>query len=79
MVVCVPNPSLDEKNPNTPVPMLIRVKTAEDADELQKILQEKKAWAAVDEPFLLLDPLFPVMYVYGLHSKMCHTPMLNLV
>ncbi|XP_062862767.1 nuclear pore complex protein Nup50 isoform X2 [Trichomycterus rosablanca] len=43
MVVCVPNPSVDDKNPNTPVPMLIRVKTAEDADELHKILQEKKA------------------------------------
>ncbi|XP_035383759.1 nuclear pore complex protein Nup50 isoform X1 [Electrophorus electricus] len=44
MVVCVPNPPVDDKNPTTPVPMLIRVKTAEDADELHKILQEKKAW-----------------------------------
>ncbi|XP_072529337.1 nuclear pore complex protein Nup50 [Salminus brasiliensis] len=43
MVVCVPNPAVDDKNPTTPVPMLIRVKTAEDADELHKILQEKKA------------------------------------
>ncbi|XP_051974065.1 nuclear pore complex protein Nup50-like [Xyrauchen texanus] len=43
MVVCVPNPPVDEKNPSTPVPILIRVKTAEDADELHQILQEKKA------------------------------------
>ncbi|XP_053097812.1 nuclear pore complex protein Nup50 isoform X1 [Pangasianodon hypophthalmus] len=43
MVVCVPNPPVDDKNPSTPVPMLIRVKTAEDADELHKLLQEKKA------------------------------------
>ncbi|KAI4882477.1 hypothetical protein NFI96_015839 [Prochilodus magdalenae] len=43
MVVCVPNPPVDDKNPATPVPMLIRVKTAEDADELHKTLQEKKA------------------------------------
>ncbi|KAG9280395.1 nuclear pore complex protein Nup50 [Astyanax mexicanus] len=43
MVVCVPNPPVDDKNPTTPVPMLIRVKTAEDADELHKTLLEKKA------------------------------------
>lgn len=43
MVVCVPNPAVDLKNPTTPVPMLIRVKTTEDADELHNILQEKKA------------------------------------
>ncbi|XP_060759088.1 nuclear pore complex protein Nup50 isoform X2 [Neoarius graeffei] len=43
MVVCVPNPPVDDKNPSTAVPMLIRVKTAEDADELHKLLQEKKA------------------------------------
>uniref|UniRef100_A0A8C2HF22 Nuclear pore complex protein Nup50 n=2 Tax=Cyprinus carpio TaxID=7962 RepID=A0A8C2HF22_CYPCA len=43
MVVCVPNPPVDDKNPSTPVPLLIRVKTAEDADELHQILQEKKA------------------------------------
>ncbi|XP_018542486.1 nuclear pore complex protein Nup50 [Lates calcarifer] len=42
MVVCVPNPSIDDKNPNSPVPLLIRVKTAEDADELHKTLEEKK-------------------------------------
>uniref|UniRef100_UPI003AAD03C6 nuclear pore complex protein Nup50 n=1 Tax=Centroberyx gerrardi TaxID=166262 RepID=UPI003AAD03C6 len=43
MVVCVPNPAVDDKNPGSPVPLLIRVKTAEDADELHKILDEKKA------------------------------------
>ncbi|XP_036375984.1 nuclear pore complex protein Nup50 [Megalops cyprinoides] len=43
MVVCVPNPPVDDKNPTAPVPLLIRVKTAEDADELHKMLQEKKA------------------------------------
>nr|XP_015208479.1 PREDICTED: nuclear pore complex protein Nup50 [Lepisosteus oculatus] len=43
MVVCVPNPPVDEKNPTAPVPILIRVKTAEDADELHKLLLEKKA------------------------------------
>lgn len=42
MVVCVPNPIIDDKNPTTPVTLLIRVKTAEDADELHKILEEKK-------------------------------------
>lgn len=43
MVVCVPNPPIDDKNPTTPVTLLIRVKAAEDADELHKILEEKKA------------------------------------
>ncbi|KAM6987119.1 nuclear pore complex protein Nup50 [Aplochiton taeniatus] len=42
MVVCVPNPPVDDKNPTNPVPMLIRVKAADDADELHKILEEKK-------------------------------------
>lgn len=42
MVVSVPNPPIDEKNPGAPVPLLIRVKTAEDADELHKTLEEKK-------------------------------------
>ncbi|XP_028250277.1 nuclear pore complex protein Nup50 [Parambassis ranga] len=42
MVVCVPNPPIDDKNPSSPVPLLIRVKTAEDADELHKTLEEKK-------------------------------------
>lgn len=43
MLLCVPNPPVDEKNPNTPVPLLVRVKTAEDADELHKVLEEKKS------------------------------------
>uniref|UniRef100_A0A1A7YVB6 Nuclear pore complex protein Nup50 n=1 Tax=Iconisemion striatum TaxID=60296 RepID=A0A1A7YVB6_9TELE len=42
MVVCVPNPPIHDKNPSGPVPLLIRVKTAEDADELHKTLEEKK-------------------------------------
>lgn len=42
MVVCVPNPPFDDKNHGTPVPLLIRVKTTEDADELHKTLEEKK-------------------------------------
>ncbi|CAO2601375.1 Nuclear pore complex protein Nup50 [Lemmus lemmus] len=42
LIVCVPNPPLDEKQPTVPVPMLIRVKTSEDADELHKILLQKK-------------------------------------
>ncbi|XP_069346358.1 nuclear pore complex protein Nup50 [Eulemur rufifrons] len=42
LIVCVPNPPVDEKNATTPVTMLIRVKTSEDADELHKILLEKK-------------------------------------
>ncbi|XP_045067712.1 LOW QUALITY PROTEIN: nuclear pore complex protein Nup50 [Coregonus clupeaformis] len=42
MVVCVPNPVVDHSNPTNPVAMLIRVKTAEDADELHNILEEKK-------------------------------------
>uniref|UniRef100_A0A1A8RBH3 Nuclear pore complex protein Nup50 n=1 Tax=Nothobranchius pienaari TaxID=704102 RepID=A0A1A8RBH3_9TELE len=42
MVVCVPNPPIHDKNPSGPVPLLIRVKTDEDADELHKILEERK-------------------------------------
>lgn len=42
LIVCVPNPPVDENNPAVPVTMLIRVKTSEDADELHKILLEKK-------------------------------------
>ncbi|XP_003783165.1 nuclear pore complex protein Nup50 [Otolemur garnettii] len=42
LIVCVPNPPIDEKNASVPVTMLIRVKTSEDADELHKILLEKK-------------------------------------
>lgn len=42
LIVCVPNPPVDEKNASIPVTMLIRVKTSEDADELHNILLEKK-------------------------------------
>ncbi|OCT88043.1 hypothetical protein XELAEV_18016672mg [Xenopus laevis] len=42
MIVCVPNPPVDEKNPTVPVTLLVRVKSAEDADQLHKILLEKK-------------------------------------
>lgn len=42
LIVCVPNPPVDEKNTSAPVTMLIRVKTAEDADELHRVLQEQK-------------------------------------
>ncbi|KAM6162390.1 nuclear pore complex protein Nup50 [Erethizon dorsatum] len=42
LIVCVPNPPLDEKSAGAPATMLIRVKTSEDADELHKILLEKK-------------------------------------
>uniref|UniRef100_A0A8D0HNG3 Nuclear pore complex protein Nup50 n=1 Tax=Sphenodon punctatus TaxID=8508 RepID=A0A8D0HNG3_SPHPU len=42
LIVCVPNPPIDEKNATVPVPLLIIVKTSEDADELHKILLEKK-------------------------------------
>lgn len=42
MLLCVPNPSIDDKNPDTAIPLLIRVKTEEDANELLKILEEKK-------------------------------------
>uniref|UniRef100_A0A8I5YST1 Nuclear pore complex protein Nup50 n=1 Tax=Pongo abelii TaxID=9601 RepID=A0A8I5YST1_PONAB len=38
LIVCVPNPPIDEKNATMP----IRVKTSEDADELHKILLEKR-------------------------------------
>ncbi|XP_036787261.1 nuclear pore complex protein Nup50 isoform X2 [Manis pentadactyla] len=42
LIVCVPNPPVDEKNAGTPVTMLIRVKASEDADELHRILLEKR-------------------------------------
>ncbi|KAM5332614.1 nuclear pore complex protein Nup50 [Glossophaga mutica] len=42
LIVCVPNPPVDEKNATSPVTMLIRVKTSEDADELHRVLVEKK-------------------------------------
>ncbi|XP_032077301.1 nuclear pore complex protein Nup50 isoform X2 [Thamnophis elegans] len=42
LIICVPNPPIDEKNATVPLPILIRVKTSEDADELHKILLENK-------------------------------------
>ncbi|GFS05084.1 nuclear pore complex protein Nup50 [Elysia marginata] len=46
LIVCVPNPPLDSKTPesdqNKPVPMLIRVKTEQDADELFGKIEERK-------------------------------------
>lgn len=42
LIVCVPNPPLDEKQPTVPATMLIRVKTSEDADELHKVLLQKR-------------------------------------
>lgn len=44
MLVCVPNPPIDTKGEadNTPVPMLIRVKTEEDADNLLAKLEERQ-------------------------------------
>eukprot|EP00914_Ancora_sagittata_P010571 GHVO01020480.1.p1 GENE.GHVO01020480.1~~GHVO01020480.1.p1 ORF type:complete len:403 (+),score=71.14 GHVO01020480.1:92-1300(+) len=42
-LICVPNPALDEKDDSSkPVSMLIRVKTADDADELLEKLKEAK-------------------------------------
>lgn len=46
LIVCVPNPPLDSKasedDQNKPVPMLVRVKTGEDADELFEKINERK-------------------------------------
>ena len=44
LIVCVPNPPIDPKADNkTPVSMLIRVKTSDDADELLKKIDEFKS------------------------------------
>ncbi|XP_054712462.1 nuclear pore complex protein Nup50-like [Uloborus diversus] len=45
LLVCVPNPPVDAKNPDSKdaIPMLIRVKTAEDADELLEMLNKYKS------------------------------------
>ncbi|GFO01383.1 nuclear pore complex protein nup50 [Plakobranchus ocellatus] len=47
LVVCVPNPPLDSKADEStnekPVPMLVRVKTGDDADELFGKIEERKA------------------------------------
>merc|ERR1712059_180336 len=40
LLVCVPNPPLDSKGEVEPIPFLIRVKTAEDADELKEKMTE---------------------------------------
>nr|XP_015844759.1 nuclear pore complex protein Nup50-like [Peromyscus maniculatus bairdii] len=42
LIVCVPDPPLDKKNAAIEVTMLIRVKTSKDADELHKILLQRK-------------------------------------
>ncbi|XP_054998554.1 nuclear pore complex protein Nup50 [Sorex araneus] len=42
LIVCVPNPPLDEKNPSAPATLLVRVKTGEDADELHAVLLDKR-------------------------------------
>lgn len=42
-IVCIPNPPISSKDANVePVPMLIRVKTSEDADELLAELEKRK-------------------------------------
>jgi len=40
MLICLPNPPIDPKADPEPVTFLIRVKTAEDADELKDKLAE---------------------------------------
>ncbi|KAH9502716.1 Nuclear pore complex protein Nup50 [Bulinus truncatus] len=43
VLVCIPNPPIDMKGDNTtPVPMLVRVKSEEDADALLKIIKERQ-------------------------------------
>ena len=45
MMACVPNPPLDPKKTEaetSPVPLLIRVKTGDDADELLQQIDEHK-------------------------------------
>ncbi|XP_019753085.1 nuclear pore complex protein Nup50 [Hippocampus comes] len=42
VVMCVPNPPVDAQNPGAPVPLLLRVKTADDADQLHRTLEERK-------------------------------------
>ncbi|KAA0701410.1 Nuclear pore complex protein [Triplophysa tibetana] len=54
MVVCVTNPPVD-KNPSTPVPMLIRVKTAEDA--------EGSIRSSGEESLTSLHPLPVLMFI----------------
>ena len=43
-VICIPNPQIDPKmDSSIPVPMLIRVKTGEDADKLYKEITDCQA------------------------------------
>ncbi|CAH7171504.1 nuclear pore complex protein Nup50 [Phodopus roborovskii] len=42
LIVCVPDPPLDKKSATIEVTMLIRVKTCKDAEELHKILLQRK-------------------------------------
>lgn len=42
MMVCIPNPPFDPKSPPVPTPLLFRVKTGEEADELLSKLEEAK-------------------------------------
>ncbi|XP_046645234.1 nuclear pore complex protein Nup50-like [Daphnia pulicaria] len=42
MLVCIPNPPIDPKTPPVPTPMLLRVKTDTEADELLAKLNEAK-------------------------------------
>ncbi|XP_051911073.1 nuclear pore complex protein Nup50 [Hippocampus zosterae] len=42
VVMCVPNPPVDAREPGAPVPLLLRVKTADDADQLHRTLEERK-------------------------------------
>lgn len=45
MVMCIPNPAINEKEKDKVVAMLIRVKTGDDADQLFSVLEQKKAEA----------------------------------
>lgn len=42
MMVCVPNPPIDPKTAPAPTPMLLRVKTDTEADELLQKLNDSK-------------------------------------
>jgi len=42
LIVCVPNPPVDAADANSPVPMLLRVKTSEDAEELLETIKKYK-------------------------------------
>ncbi|XP_078487476.1 nuclear pore complex protein Nup50 [Ciona intestinalis] len=41
-ISCIPNPPVSESEPDKVVPLLIRVKTSDDADELVELLNKKK-------------------------------------